>query len=266
MKTIYAFIAVLILSAPAAFGQCSDADLAKRAAAERRTRAAKPESLQYVPKPFATTTDAVIENYRHSILELWGKRKPSQLSAEQLALVEGLRAASVDLKVSRVENWGIRRCGDPLSGDFYHLVQVFDRATRRELARAALFPSGKPEQTGFVTAADRPLISTASAMSETRGRFGVSAQSATLITSTGTLRCDVLMPCAAMRSGATTYVSTPEGELYEIPAQGRRLSYRAELATPEQRQKHERTLQPSTERVMSLGGDVFVARKRNPIR
>ena len=78
------------------------------------------------------------------------------------------------------------------------------------------------------------------------------------MTSTGTLRCDVLMPCVAVHSQASVLLVAPDGEMFEIPAQRRLLSFKSDLGNEQKRNAKQKELAPRGEVVTSLGGDQFV--------
>ena len=241
---------------------CSVAVLQRRAEAARELRAAQPGSLKYVPKHFPRNGAELVENYRYHILSSWKHIDGAAMSSEQRALLDGLRNNTVAIKVERVQNWGIRRCGDPGSGDSYHLLRISDRASGREIARAALHESGVVEQTGFAGPSDKPLASLAEVATDVERTVGASAQSPVYVTSTGTLRCDALMPCVAVRARDSVFLTTPDGELFEIPARRRVLSFKNDLGTNENRARTQQDLAARGEVVTSLGGDQFVVVER----
>lgn len=237
---------------------CSQQHLAKRGQVAQELRAAQPGSLKYIPKPFPKNGVEVVEDYKYQILSRWAHITPADLSAGQRALMEGLQQNTLAIEVRRVQNWSLRRCNDAGTGDSYHLLKISDAATGKELARAALQESGVLEQTGFAGAAEPPLADLAVVAAQIEKTVGAPATKPVYVTSTGTLRCDVLMPCVAARSHASVFLVAPDGEMFEIPAQRRLLSFKNDLGNEEKRTAKQKELAPRSEVVTSLGGDQFV--------
>ncbi|MEA2465379.1 MAG: hypothetical protein QOJ98_3126 [Acidobacteriota bacterium] len=237
---------------------CSQQHLAKRGQVAQELRAAQPGSLKYIPKPFPKNGVEVVEDYKYQILSRWAHTAQADLSADQRALMEGLQQNTLAIEVQRVQNWSLRRCNDAGTGDTYHLLSISDRASGKELTRAALHESGVLEQTGFAGAADRPLASLPAVAAQIEKTIGAPATQPVYVTSTGTLRCDVLMPCVAVHSRASVLLVAPDGEMFEIPAQRRLLSFKTDLGNEQKRNAKQKELAPRGEVVTSLGGDQFV--------
>ncbi len=267
IKTALLLAGALVLPASTAFAwnltPCSQAALQKRGEAIHQLRAAQPGSLQYIPKPFPRNGVEVVEDYRYQILSRWSHSAPSELSDAQRALMDGLERDTLAIDVERVQNWSLRRCSDAGAGDSYHLLRIFDRASGKEIARAALQESGVLEQTGFPGAADGPIADLNTVAKKVSEAVGAPAQSPVYVTSTGTLRCDVLMPCVAVRSQSSVFLVAPEGEMFEIPAQRRLLSFKNDLGNEQKRNAKQKELAPRGEVVTSLGGDQFVVARRH---
>jgi len=66
----------------------------------------------------------------------------------------------------------------------------------------------------------------------------------------------------AVRARDSVFLTTPDGELFEIPAQRRLLSFKNDLGTDEKRAAKQKELAPRGEVVTSLGGDQFVVVER----
>lgn len=266
MRTVVLLAGVLLAPLTPAeawnLAPCSPDAASKRAATAKELREAKLGSLKYLPHPFPRNANEVIADYKHQVVARWGNIPREQLRPGQTALIDGLRRDTLRIEVVTVENWGVRRCSDPRSGDRYFLLTITD-ASGREIARAALEETGSLEQTGFASGTEAPLVPPSAVAQRVAKRFGSGAESPVYVTTTGSLRCDVLMPCVATRAQGSVYLVSSENEVFEIPAQRRLLSLKDDLGSHEKRNSKLNELKADNEVTTSLGGDVFVALRKH---
>lgn len=254
-------IAITLLAAEMtpAFGwqlsQCSSQELAERARYGELVRQAGAKSLKYVPKPFPVADRDVITDFESYILTRWGAGPRSFTKSAEL--VAGLRAGAYRFEVLRVEDWTPMRCL-PSNGDTLFLVRIYLRSDGTEVARAVLLENGIFSHIAYLEADHAAPASTEVVAADTARRVGRAVQSPILVATWGRVRCDVFNPCVAMRSGLDSYVVTTE-EIYEIPVAARRFSSHRDLPNPDRQAPINRELELRGERIMSLGGDVFVA-------
>ena len=251
-------VAVATSAQPWSLAPCAQADLTRRGAVEKSIRMAPSKSLRYVPIPFPALQRDIEGNYRYWLLNHWGKESNGHLQSDQKVMLDGLAADRFRFEIVRVENWGIRRCQDPHSGDFYYLLRIFDRLSSKEFARAAMFPSGALEQTGFLSEADAPVLSLEATRESLQRQYGIAAHSAQYVATIGELRCDVLAPCIASRSKGSVYIATPRGDVFEFAEASRKFSYKDDLGNG---RRAKQSLNGAGAAV-SIGGDAFAAAHR----
>jgi hypothetical protein len=253
---------------PWSLGTCNPAGQANWNAFEQTVRKAKPGSVYYVPKPFPTTDNDVIADYLSQYKSLHREALPtSALPANEKTVLDGILGSTVSFAVKRVENWTPMRCALDKKRDFYYLVQVFDAASGQELTRVVLDNSGLFFLISNNNTNDRaaqrdtnlhkraPLPEVQQAMAEANAQFGIVGQSPELVTTFGTIDCYFAEPCLAFRLGLEAYVLF-KGDLYAVPASGKRLVQGKDVGLPRQNELLQSSLQP-TERYLSLGGPTW---------
>ncbi len=283
MRSAYLFslalaFAQLAAAAPWNLATCSPDQAAAHTAFEQRVRSAKPDSLLYLPHPYPQTRAETVADFAQQFRAIWSDEEPAEVPADEQRVLTALADGRLGVELARVENWSLTRCGDKQRRAYYHLLRLFDPETGAELGRAALNDTGLlAKWTLFSMDAEEAREQMArlrfsrlpEAAERIRGAFGLPVQGAQYVHSTGAIRCELLSPCVAFKSGGRSYlygpVLEPQG-LYRLEEGRPRLSFRRDLATPAKKAAVERTLNVG-QKVVSLGGDSFtVATRVEPTR
>jgi hypothetical protein len=236
---------------------CDGATLAKRAAFAAKVRSAKPGNPVYVRLPFPKTNDDVIADLVEQFVSIYDGH-PSRFSA----ISDAMKRGAIRYAVARVEDWTPARCASAGNfGDFYWLLVLHDASTGSVVARARVFESGLLGDLALTESveAKQELPDAGPALSSLKAH-GVNARDAQLVTINGTLNCHELIPCVASRDENGLYLQHGN-ELYVLPAGGRNISFRNELAGNGQMKRAAEKL-AADERFVSIGGDAFVVAKR----
>jgi hypothetical protein len=219
---------------------------------EIQLRKAEPGTEGYVAHPFSTDPNEITENLVYQLEGLW--RGTRNLDEPSRGLLELIDRGEAKFDVRTVQNWRPNVCRSPVLGDRLYLVIIFDSITGLERARAALGESGLLEQIGFPSGDEATVDSIESGVKRLRAR-GVNPTDSVFITSFGTLRCDILNPCLAARSGSRTFVLTPDGDVFHIENLSRRYR-RSDKETDPRNSTHDR-------RIMSVGPDEYAVANRH---
>lgn len=234
----------------------------------RTLREAEPGSPLYVPKPFPRTDAEVLEDFRYACTKLWSGTRPEKIPADERALFAGVRANSLTFRVERVENWTPTRCLPERRRDFHFLLHIHDTRTGVEVGRFVLNQDGLPSgwttrPTSTATSAKalrREAPRLEAALEKARSRFGVEGSRAQYAATYGDLGCTLVAPCVAMQARGTSYLLQGD-DLFELGPMSRGLSLDA-MNDPARRSAFERTLDPSRERLVSVGADRWVVARR----
>ena len=187
-------------------------------------------------------------------------------------VLDGIMNSTVTYEVLRVENWTTMRCGSEKRRDFYYLVRVFDAASGVELTRAVIDHSGlffmlsnlRADQRAEPAAQQRGrLPKPEEAIAALNARLDIHGESPQYVATFGSIDCDFASPCLAFRQAGRSFV-LHQDEIFEIPANGKRLTNARDVGTPETNASVLAALAPD-ERLVSLGGPAWtIARKVDP--
>jgi hypothetical protein len=267
MKRLFvvtAFAALLAVDAAAwNLVPCSAQSLAKRADYQHRLTGAKAGSLNWIPYPFPRNDAQAVEDFRHQYVDLWSHNKTVDPARQHL--LDALSAGTIRFDVYHVENWRSNRCDAAMEGDFFFLLRMRDGATGQEIARADLYDSGVMNSIEVAPAnlpratvdahVNQHVIADPAAVANANAALG--AHEAQLVTAYGSLLCDTLTPCVAFRAAGDVYVQKND-ELFRFAATAPRISWLRELRDEHAKQTLMRTLDPTSQRILSLGADDFV--------
>ncbi len=270
------FFGVLLLVAAARVGaepwslvSCDPAGAPGWQDFESSMRAAKPGSTAYVPVPFPTTSDQVVQDY---LYQYWSVIKgiDRKLWQPNEARVQAdLAGGKVSYQVLRVENWTVSRCQRDQKRDFYYLVRAFEPGGT-EVTRAVVNDSGllttwnnlPASVPGAVASQSRTLSPAMAAMAQLNTQLGINGTDAEYVVTFGTLSCPLTHPCLAFRQAGLNYLAFGT-QLFEISARGKRLKQGKEVGSPAEEELLQRLT--ADERLVSLGGDTFtIARRVEP--
>ncbi|HVT61225.1 MAG TPA: hypothetical protein VHR45_22875 [Thermoanaerobaculia bacterium] len=222
---------------------------------EQTVRTAKPGSTVYVPKPYPTTARQAIEDFLYQYKSLHReKADPRKLRKSELDLLQGILESTVTYSVQRVENWTSARCGKEQRRDFYHLIQVRDAATGRELSRIALNATGLWSVKGNTpdSAAGGAVPDAEAVLREVASTYRIEGESPQLVATFGTIYCFFTEPCVAFRQGLDAYILY-KGALFQIAGAEPRLEHKKDVGTLETTARVVKSLHDN-ERLVSIGG------------
>ncbi len=243
---------------------------------------AEPGTPLYVPHPYPTSDKQVLTDFRFVYFRMFGSDAPSELPPAEAPVLAGLRANTLRLTVTRVENWSPTRCGD-VERQWDFVVRVFT-LDGSELGRYALGQNGlfaqasvpAPSLPPEALARWRSEFSTvAEADAHARRVYGVAVAGSKLVSvaGDGDLWCESTHPCAALSGGNRSFLmgrpvpwkaADLPLQLYELRGDRPRFSA-AELRSPDARTAAMRTLDEG-ERLVALAGDeIWVASPVEPI-
>jgi hypothetical protein len=235
-------------------GDCPSENATARVEMKKRLLSAEPGSDLYLPHPYPRTFEQAVADFLFAHRRVFDRQGGEALTDDR-RFFDTLDAGEARFVVSRVANWTPSRCGERQQTDFFFLVRVFDKRSGEEVTRATIADSGQVYQLMH-----RPENETdaAFAMSELPklrlpASFG-GASAAQYVHTTGpALRCPVLKPCIAFKSGGRAYLSVRD-RLYRLETE-KPISFREKLAAPEARAEFLATLEGGPETIVSLGGD-----------
>jgi hypothetical protein len=230
---------------------------------------AKPGSTLYVPKPYPTTDQEVVADYRFQFIALHQKAQdPKNLPPHEDQALRAIRSGKVSYQVMRVENWTGMRCGWNHKRDFYHLVRAFETGGGIEITRALIADSGHlvtwmnlpASVPGPVEPSARALTAATAAAERINREFGIEGVDPEYVTTYGTIDCDFVFPCLAFHEHGLSYV-VYRHEIFEVSQRGPKLMGGKDVGTLAANEKLLPTLN-ADERLISLGGRTWsVARK-----
>lgn len=237
---------------------CNDVGPAaeKRAAYAAAVEAAAPDTPLYAPHPFPSTDAQVFADFLAFHASAFGDTPLDSMPPSEQRLFTALAEQRIRYEVVEVENWSPLRCAVPNSRRRWSVLRLYDMADGTELARATVDDVGHVGRLRH-RPLDReldPMVDLPAARSAIRG-FASDARDAQLVGAWGTVGCDELDPCVAMRGSDSVYLlSRRSGELFRFDLDSPRLSFRSDLAAG----RRAATLTQAAERgvrLISLGGD-----------
>jgi hypothetical protein len=266
-NTLTLFVALGLLTAAVATAknwsqeECNqDAAAAKmRAAYASAVRAAAPDTPLYSPNPFPTTDAQVFADFVAFHTSAFADTTLDAMPLEEQRLANALKENYVRYEVVDVENWTPLRCGVPKARLIWSVLRLYDATSDEELARATVDDVGHVGRLRHRPAGRslRPIVSLSLAARAIR-ELALGARDAQYVATWGTLECDELNPCVAMREGGTVYLlDGRNGDLFRFNRASRRLSFRQDLAVDRRATTLTQAVQGG-HRLVSLGADTFV--------
>lgn len=228
----------------------------------QQVRSARPGSPVYVPKPFPVNDQQVIEDFLHQHRDIWSDTPADQLRPEEKRFFAAIDSGRARFEVVRVVNWTPLRCGPKQQRPLYFVVRVFEPGTGTEVTRAALNDTGLLSRVRHrsVDHDFPPLADLQAATTKAQTQVRPTADSAQYVTTWGSLECDLLDPCVALRDGSDVLLKHKAG-LYRISSQSPRLSFQRDV-TAQRRPEIVKKLDQSGKKLVSLGQDVFTTATR----
>ncbi len=226
--------------------------------------AAKPGSHLYTPHPYPQSEQEVFEDFVATYGAIWQNTPDPAKPPEEQRLFAALKSGSVTYKISRMEDWGSQRCLLLSPSRFHYLLQLYDRSTGAELARAVVKESGLWASfegvPANVSAVARNAFSNEVEPIEhalnAAAALGFHGTEPQYVTTNGTLYCPLLAPCVAFKAGKSILISK-RGQLFEVTSDSRRLTAREFSPRAPGRAAILKGLDPATERIVSVGFDQF---------
>jgi len=264
-------VMVLLVCAPVAaepwsLEHCDPAGETGWQAFEHEMRVAKPGSQVYVPVPFPTTQDQVVQDYLYQYWPVVKGLNPKNLNPNEPRVMSDLAGGKVRYEVLRIENWTITRCRREQKRDFYNLVRVFE-PNGTEVTRAVINDSGlmttwnnlPASVPGPVASQSRTLPPAEVAMAQLNSALGLDGVDPEYVATAGTIDCLPTHPCLAFHVGELSYLAFGE-EVFEVSAGGPRLTLGKEVGSPAADATLKRLR--AGERLISLGGARFTIGRR----
>jgi len=224
---------------------------------ERAVKEAAPGSALYTAHPFPKTDQEVVESFIEFHSRAFADMPAERLGTEEQALFNALGENRLRFEVHRVVNWTPLACGPRKARRFFFVIRMIDRENGEELARASVDETGhvarlrhRPEGAGFP-----PWPALTEARAVLRARVAPGAHDPQLVATWGTLRCDEVEPCVAMRDGNRLWLTT-SGAVYRIDLARPEFSFRRDLGAG-RREAVLQAVAQAGEKLISLGGDRF---------
>lgn len=222
-----------------------------------------PQATSYVPHPFPKNVSEAWQDFLFYHRRAFAETPSSELRPTERRFFEVVDGGRAEVAGRRVVNWTQSRCGAERERAFYFLLSVTDEATGMEITRVAV------DQSGFVhSLIHRPLQGEWQDLPKPVQDLGEAEQHASAIlrsrpgdaqyvATTGTLRCDVLLPCVALREGGRTYLRHPGRGLYRLDS-GRGLMKLAGGADQRALRDVSQELRAHNEHLVSLNAESWV--------
>jgi len=236
----------------------------------RAMLAATPKSLIFAPRPYPATVPDVMADLKFAFHRMFPD--PAAGPENLQALVRGLDSDALRVEVTRVENWKPDRCSPERESMFYLLVRLFERSNGLELGRVAMFETGllsmwipAPPDASRESREEwsRQLSRPDEALTVARSQLRMSGRSAQWVATNGTgeLYCPPLYPCVSFEAGGRSFIMARGGVVYEVLPGSPRTSVEA-MKDDRSRQATLDALDPTTERLVSVGTDQWVLARR----
>jgi len=184
--------------------------------------ATDPNAPDYVPHPFPATADEAWQDFLFYHRRAFQATPSDQLEPTErrfFDLIDGGRAKIVS---RRVVNWSQSRCEPGQERAFYFLFSVIDPDTGVEITRVAVNQSGLVHSLIHrpidpkLQHLPRPIQDLDHVSQASAAALGAHPTGAQYVATTGTLRCDVLVPCVAFREGGEAYLKHETLGLFRI--------------------------------------------------
>lgn len=244
---------------------CNQEHAAKWAGVARQMQEAKPGSPVFVPHPFPTTQDQVVENFLFQQKEIWSDLQPGDRPPEEQRFLSLIHSDHARYELTKVENWTPLRCGPERKRDFYFLLRVFDRESGIEVSRASLDDNGLLGALMHLPGGTEKVDSPRRFLDLTLARrfaasAGLSAEEPHYVTTYGTLRCHALSPCVAFRERGKVFLIETRGRLanlYRLELEKPRLSFTKDFSREERQAGALERLTQGGQELVSLGADAL---------
>ena len=218
----------------------------------------------YVPHPYPNTPDQAWEDFLFYHRRAFEATPFSELRPTEQRFFEVVDNGRAKITGHRVVNWSQSRCGPERERAFYFLLSVVDGATGDEITRVAVGQSGVVHSLIHRPAEEEwrhlpePLQDleqvTAHVAAVTRAR----PTTAQYVAASGTLRCDVLLPCVALRGEGSVYVQHGERGLFRLATDRGPMRLREGQDGPSRRDAA-RELRARGEHLLSLHHGAWIA-------
>lgn len=265
-----AFLALLLaaLAAPVRSWTPNECGLdywPKASSFRKEILAAKPGSHLFTPHPYPHTDQEVFEDFVATYSAIWQNTPEPAMPAEVRQLFVALKSGSVIHKISTIEDWGYQRCLLLSPARFHYLVQLYDRKTGAEFARATVketglwssFQAPPPNTPADAVKLFQTEVEALDHAVATAAAYGLrGAEAPQYVETAGTLRCPQIAPCVAFRVGKSILISK-RGQLFEVAPDSRRFTEAEFSSTSPSRDSILVGLDPASERVVSLGFNQF---------
>lgn len=238
---------------------CDAHALAQRAKFSAAVHGARPGGPLYAPRPFPKNDGDVVADLVQQITDIYDR--PTSSGVFQ-PLAKAMRGDAYRYDVIRVSDWTPGRCASAGNGgDVYFLVLISDRISGAEVARATILESGLFGDIALRTPkiAVAPVEPLDGAARKLAAR-GVEARDAQYVATTGSLQCDQLRPCVAVRNANGVVIDT-QSDAFLLPLGGRIFTMKSDLRTIDDQRKFNEKL-AADERWVSIGGDAFVVARK----
>lgn len=200
---------------------CSDKHGAAWHQFEKKLKAVEnPQDPEYLPRPFPKSVSEAWEDFLSYHRRAFAATPRSELRPTERRFFEVVDGGRAEVTGRRVVNWSPTRCGPDRERAFFYLLSVTDRETGVEITRIAVGQSGlvhslihRPLE-GEWRDLPRPVPDLGATEQQAAKILDTRPSDSQYVASTGTLRCDVLLPCVAFRQGAKTFLQHPTRGLF----------------------------------------------------
>ena len=246
MRLFLATIFVLLAAAPSRAGEwfaaeCTqfyrhglDRGFQNATSFEKAIAEAAPGSTLFVPRPFPTSDEAIVEDLRWWYERTWADTSERDLPDNERLLHKVLSSRQERYEIHRVANWTPQRCNEIRRRDYFFLVRVFD-ASGLEIARfpinryglvtgySAVAEDMDPEHLARWRASMPSLQEVQTRLNRDAGAVGTDPQYVWALGPRAQCRREV--PCIALRSSEAVFLYSPQagGTLLRFSSQSRRV-------------------------------------------
>lgn len=222
-------------------------------------RSAAPGTPLYIPHPFPKTPAQIFEDLVAFHTMVFEDTPADKLRPEEARLFTALAENRIRYEVVKVENWTPLRCGRRKERRTWSLLRLFDLESNEELARATVDEVGHVGRLAHrLVEHDLPPILDLGTAQMALREVAPDARDAQYVATWGTLECDELNPCVAMRDGSRVYLlDGRSGRLFSFDDGSRRFSFRKDLSVTH-RDATYREVARAGGRLVSLGHDSYV--------
>lgn len=245
-----------------ALGSCDEAALAEsRARAEARVRGAEKGSAEWVPYPYPTMPEQIVENVLASHRRAFSDVVASELPEADRRFFALADQGGLRPEIVRVADWTPNRCDPrmPRYGDW--LVRFF-AADGEEVTRVLVHDNGLIGRLRHASASYRfPPLPELGAPESFGSKLSPAEQaSGQYVALWGPHACDAISPCPAWRFRGGVVVLRGE-EWLRVDEDSERISFAGELLGDAKSATVDRVAREGRQ-LISLGGDLWVAAER----